>query len=90
MGVPLALKEKGMRTVAEHLPFTFASIGVGLYFIDRFGYRWKKVTENSVRRGRRHCRIAKFAIVYSPGDEFLEGGVLTNIYDERMKHVHTN
>ena len=80
-----------MRTIAEHLPFTFASIGVGLYFIDKFGYRWRKVTENSVRRGRRHCRIAKFAIVYSPGDEFLEGGVLTNILDARTKHdVHTN
>ena len=79
-----------MKKVAEHLPFTFSSIGVGLYFIDRFGYRWRKVTERNARRGRQYCRIAKFAIVYSPGDEFLEGGVLTNIYDERMKHVHTN
>ena len=58
-----------MRTVAEHLPFTFASIGVGLYFIDRFGYRWGKVTERNARRGRQYCRIAKFsfAAVYSPG-----------------------
>lgn len=89
MGVPPTLKEKGMRTVAEHLPFTFASIGVGLYFIDRFGYRWRKVTERNARRGRQYCRIAKFsfAVVYSPGDEFLEGSVLTNILDARTKHV---
>lgn len=74
-----------MRTIAERLPFTFASIGVGLYFIDRFGFRWRKVTDSSARRGHQCCRIAKFsfAIVYPHGDEFLEGSVLTNIFTHK-------